>query len=383
MKSLKVPSAVTRPAIIGPAVIGLIAAASLVPVGPANSSTLLPAAKRPAKLAGADLVAYSNCSQLLRQVKAEALKEVGPYGVTGLSGGPYGFGVVGPVVRGSTAPAVPVPTATGAPAASSGTSGSSTPGYSTTNDQEAGVDEPDIVKTDGQVMVVLRQDPLGVQVVDVTGSAPKLDGFLALPQLASSDGLFLVGQDVYVIGSGTPSPLPVRYVGGTKPPVVGPRPVRAPLPVARPTAVPAIARPVLPWGATALSTEVVVVSLANPESPSVARTFLFQGADQGARLINGQVVLALADGPRLPWAYPASSTPAAQKAATAANKALVESSTASDWLPSESVRSRRGGIFFDRDEERLVRPGIPHRHRFGARDGLGRHAGPVVQRAGQ
>ena len=121
-----------------------------------------------AKLSGADLVPYPNCAQLLSRVKAEAMKEVGPYGLSGSSGPYLGY----PVVRG----VVPVPTALGAnPAASSPASTAATSsadgsgqGYSTTNDQEAGVDEPDTVKTDGQVMVVLRQQPLGVEVVDVS-----------------------------------------------------------------------------------------------------------------------------------------------------------------------------------------------------------------------
>ncbi len=173
-----------------------------------------------AKLSGADLVPYSNCAQLLSRVKAEAMKEVGPYGLSGSSGPYLGYPALG-VVRGM----VPVPTAFGAnPAATSppstaatSSAGGSGQGYSTTNDQEAGVDEPDMVKTDGQVMVVLRQQPLGVEVVDVSGGAPKLQGFLPLPQLDQASGLFLVGQDVYVIGSETGTPLPVRYVGGPHP----------------------------------------------------------------------------------------------------------------------------------------------------------------------
>ena len=55
-----------------------------------------------------------------------------------------------------------------------------------------------------------------------------------------------------------------------------------------------VARPiVLPVGGGASSTDVVVVSLANPQAPSVVNTFSFQGQEQAARLINGQVVLTL------------------------------------------------------------------------------------------
>ncbi len=213
---------------VQPAAAGLVAALCVVGLGlsaagPAHASSptaTLRSKARP-KPSGADLVAYTSCAQLLDQVKAEAMKEVGPYGLPGTSGGYFGL-APGGVVRG----AVPVPTALGAAptaatppstaAASGGANGSTgQPGYSTTNDQEAGVDEPDTVKTDGQVMVILRQQPLGVQVVDVSGSAPKLEGFLALPQLEQASGLFLAGQDVYVIGGQTGAPVPVNYVGGT------------------------------------------------------------------------------------------------------------------------------------------------------------------------
>ena len=52
--------------------------------------------------------------------------------------------------------------------------------FSLTNNQEAGVFEPDIVKTDGKVVYAVT--PAGVlNVVDVSG-APKLIGSLPLPQ---------------------------------------------------------------------------------------------------------------------------------------------------------------------------------------------------------
>ena len=206
---------------------------------------------------------------------------------------------LGGVVRG----AVPVPSELGSNAPRlrphrprrplpPGPMGRPASGYSTTNDQEAGVDEPDMVKTNGQVMVVLRQDPLGVQVVDVSGSAPKLDGFLPLSQLEQASGLFLAGQDVYVIGGGTSGPLPVRYVGGPDygqshagQSGVGPSTVFHSAPI--------ISLPVQPWGGNNVLRQRMSLSLAwlTRSNLGVARTFTFQGEEQGARLINGQVVL--------------------------------------------------------------------------------------------
>ena len=265
-----------------------------------------------------------------------------------------------------------------------------TPDYSTTNDQEAGVDEPDMVKTDGQLMVILRQQPLGLQVVDVSAHPPVLDGFLPLAQLGQADGLFLVGQDAVVIGGQTSWPSPAATGGGgvphaarasqpgplaNEPPGAQPRAavgappvtrvnpggpmVPAPastavapvnpggpmVPAPKPTSVPTPAissAMILPFRGAESSTDAVVVSLADPAAPSVVRTFSFQGSLQGARLINGEVVLALTSQPGFSWVYPAAGTPAAVKAATAANKAIIESSAASDWLPAASVKTGQG-----------------------------------------
>jgi len=344
------------------AVIGLLAALCLVGIGVEASGAGKPpatAAKSAVKLTGAALVSYTSCSQMLEQVKTQALKEVGPYGLAATTDGvPYGriwngvdFGV-GPVVARQDVPlaagalatgaAVPAAAVAGTAGAPSGTSGQGQ-GYSTTNDQEVGVDEPDMVKTNGQLMVILRQQPQGLQVVDVSGSTPVLDGFLALPQLADLDGMFLVGQDAVVIGGVVSPSQPVNYTytGG---PVPLPSPPAGLVNPGGPMiAAPTIARPiVLPFGGGASSTDVVVVSLADPQAPSIVSTFSFHGQEQAARLINGQVVLALTNQPRLPWVYAGGATPAAQRAATVANRAVIESSKASDWLPSATVTTGRG-----------------------------------------
>ena len=333
------------------------------PVGPGRVSR--------AQLTGADLVAYASCAQLLDQVKAEAVKEVGPYGLAGTVT-PYYWGGVqhawaasGPAVR-IAAPEPMAPLSAASPAANQANQAKQanqpadqaggTPGYSTTNDQEVGVDEPDMVKTNGQLMVVLRQQPLGVQLLDVSGPTPKLEGFLALPQLAATDGLFLSGQYAVVIasqGQAGPVPLPVDPLPGDvnpggpmipaplqrQSPAQGQSPVQAqatprqfPAQAAQATPRQALYTPV-PVESTA-TTEVVVVSLTNPESPTIARTFTLQGYEQGARLINGQVVLVTESQPLIPWVQPTGPGPRAQQAALQANRRAIQASTASDWLPS-------------------------------------------------
>jgi hypothetical protein len=349
------------------AVAGLLTAVCLVGVsfeasgqlGGATASELRPEAK----LAGAELISYTDCAQMLRQVRAEALKEVGPYGLAGPAGGLPTFlgmgNVVGPRMLALPTAAAPAgalavqgPASSVAPSTGS-VSPSAPPDYSTTNDQETGVDEPDMVKSDGRVMVVLRRQPIGIEVIDVSGAAPQLDAFLPLPQLAGADGLFLVGPDVVILGDEFAGPQAYGSTGGgagTGPvPSPGPVPSTGPVPVAvgRPSSggpVGAMASPPVYFAfeGAPTSTDVVVVSVADPAKPTVERTFSFQGEEQGARLINGQVVLVLTNQPRLRWVYPLSATAAAEKAATAANRAVIESSDASDWLPSVAVRPSPG-----------------------------------------
>jgi hypothetical protein len=240
-----------------------------------------------------------------------------------------------------------VPAAAAAGTASSANTPSDASGqaqdYSTTNDQEAGVDEPDMVKTNGQLMVILRQQPQGLQVIDVGGTAPVLDGFLAFPQFAELDGMFLVGQDAVVIGSLASPSHPVNYTSTGGPVSLPYSPVGEVNPGGPMIPASGVARSiVLPVGSGASSTDVVVVSLANPQAPSVESTFSFQGREQAARLINGQVVLTLTNQPRLPWVYASGAALGAQKAATATNRAVIESSKASDWLPSTTVTTGRG-----------------------------------------
>ena len=108
----------------------------------------------------------------------------------------------------------------------------------------------------------------------------------------------------------------------------------------------------------------------------MARTFSFQGQDQGARLINGQVVLALTNEPGLVWTYPATGTAAAKRAATAANKAEIKSSKAAAWLPSETVKTGDGRLARDDDQASGVRPDLPHGHRLRSRHRLARFPRP-------
>lgn len=90
-----------------------------------------------------------------------------------------------------------------------GPSPSSGAPYSTTNVQEPGVDEPDIVKTNGATIFSVSQGKL--YAVAVAGGSPRLVGSLDLGSFGYGSQLLLSGSKVIVISGQSPTgPLPAR-----------------------------------------------------------------------------------------------------------------------------------------------------------------------------
>ena len=65
--------------------------------------------------------------------------------------------------------------------------------------QEEGVDEPDLVKSNGSTLFVVRSDRLFA--VDVRGRKPRVAGSLQLPQIGSYE-LLLHGDRLLVLSHG-------------------------------------------------------------------------------------------------------------------------------------------------------------------------------------
>ncbi len=258
---------------------------------------------------------------MIDQLQDEALSQVGPDGFTSSSSvtptGTRAVSMGGMASSGSIAsngPATGVGAATSsvaAPGAMSGTTGTSTgastdgdgtapPDFSTTNDQEQGVDEPDLAKTDGSILVALRQSTDTLEVASVSGT-PALVGSLDLSSSVQATGLFLTGGDAVVLGS---SPLSSTQA--------------------------------------APGTEVVVVDLTNPAQPTVARSFAIQGTYVDSRLVDGTVEVVVTSAPTFAFVSPPAGSTAAIAAATATNQAMVRSSTPANWLPS--VTSEPSGV---------------------------------------
>ena len=128
---------------------------------------------------GARLQAFGSCAGLLAYTKQHALPLVGPCGFGGVAGGREDSVIAAPQAgRAAGTPGVD---------------------YSTTNVQEEGVDEPDLVKSNGSTLFVVRSDRLFA--VDVRARKPRLAGSLQLPQTGSYE-LLLHGARLLVLSHG-------------------------------------------------------------------------------------------------------------------------------------------------------------------------------------
>jgi hypothetical protein len=192
------------------------------------------------------LVSFSSCDEFLSYVQEHGVEQVTAWGLPGQS---WWWG---PMLRAGSTGAVAEDAAVGSgeavPAPTAGVD------YSTTNLQTVGVDEPDIVKTDGELMVALAQGKLFV--LDVTGSTPVLLGSLALDDVWVRD-LVLVGDRALLLGESGGGVMPissdVRTVPGSSGPI----------------------------------SALVEVDLSDPAAPRVERKLLVDGSYLSARMIDG------------------------------------------------------------------------------------------------
>lgn len=237
----------------------------------------------------ARLAAFRSCQDLLGYVRAQADRFISPYGL----GGRVGVGVA---PGASTAPAA-------GPTPRQGVD------YSGTNVQEAGVDEPDMVKTDGVTLFAVENGRL--EAVAVGGKQPRLLDTLRLDDGWSHE-LLLAGTHLLVLSRGGywAEPLP---------------------------AMPSIM--FVPQPSTSTLTE---IDVSHPAALKVVQTLTLSGAYVDARMVGSSVRVVSSSplpGP-LPYATPADSSAAALADAQARNRAVVASSPLSAWLPTYRLGTR-------------------------------------------
>ena len=234
------------------------------------------------------LVRAGGCERFAEAVRAVAVEAVGPYGFAGSPS--YAAGD-------ALAPTTTM-LASGAAAAGGAERAAAAPragvDFSGTNVQEAGVDEPDTVKTDGRMLVSVVDGRL--RVVDVT-SEPRLVGTLDLAHVAGR--LLLVGDRALVLSTGS-GPIPELIPGAPAP---------------RPTTI------------------VTVVDLKDPARPSVARTHTIDGSYVDARLVGGVARIVTRSSPDISFPRPSSGRVAPDDQATAANAEVVRKAAPAAFLP--------------------------------------------------
>jgi hypothetical protein len=278
------------------------------------------------------LTPFADCNAFLDHVKSVARDRVGPYG---LDGGPRYF-MEDDVMIADMANEGGRPDATSAPAESpvsagdqdsSGASGSDG-SFTGTNVQELGIDEPDIIKTDGDRILVVSENQLSY--IDISGPEPVLTDQITLDEGWGHE-LFFLGDRALLFtnggswGWGGPIPIepmldmPTLDESGDADAQFAEEPigdaVYPPEPYHGPAAV------------------VYEIDLSDPNNLSVSGSMRIEGQYLSARAIDNHVRLAVSSGPnQLPWVYPQSQN--GEQRATETNRAIIDESTLDDWIPS-------------------------------------------------
>ncbi|MCY3560484.1 MAG: beta-propeller domain-containing protein [bacterium] len=271
------------------------------------------------------LQSFEDCDALLARIRAEAVSRVGPYGleddaiepffgasfddmdegvaVTEFDDGGVADADFAAAESAAAADAASTPTATPAREGADGD-------FSGTNVQVGGVDEPDIVKTDGRRIITVRDGTLTV--IDVTGDEPAITGRVLLGDRWGGE-LLLHGDRVLMLHNhyGTIEPL----------------------------AADAAAR--------RYDRDIVIIDeVLLDGTPRRGRSLHVEGRYVSSRSIDGTARVVIVSFPsELGFVYPRSR--AGEAVATAANRLVVAQSTLEDWLPDYRVVSSEGTVAAD------------------------------------
>ena len=160
--------------------------------------------------------------------------------------------------------------------------------FSATNIQEAGVDEPDIVKTDGRRILAVGDGRLWY--VDIAGEKPELLSSLALPNGRARE-MFISGDRALLLISRRSN----HYRGMA-----------------------------------------VLIDISDPERMDISETLRVSGEYVSARLVGERATAVFTyHSPPLPeFVFPASDSTKSLSRAEEFNRQVVRESTLADWVPS-------------------------------------------------
>ena len=244
-----------------------------------TTTTAPPAEGLVGALAGSEPVVIKldfkqSCDELLDYLRTNGAERVTAYGLGGNRGVPVDTVVTTTVPTTGGNAGTPTAMASAAPA-------------STTNNQEKGVDEPDIVQNDGRYIYVLSYGTL--KIVDAGSSPPQAVASIDVPP--PSRNMFLAGDRLVLLGS-------------------------------------------------SITTTVTTVDVSDPAAPVIADAVELAGYFVSGRLVDGLARVVTSSAPTVPMVYPADESPEAADAALEANRAAVANSTIDQWIgdrPCDSV----------------------------------------------
>src|SRR3954447_3877430 len=185
--------------------------------------------------------------------------------------------------------------------------------FSTTNVQEAGVDEPDEVKTDGKTVFAAENGRL--YALDARSSPPKLVG--SIPLDGYGQQLLLSGDRLLVMAG---SPI---YYGVVSPPVINAVP---------PTTQAAQAAPIR--GGTQSST-LTLIDVSKPDAMKVMKTMTVNGGYLSARMTGHTARVIFSATPQV--------LPVLQSTVVDAQAPKIARTTTPDWRPTYKLRRGRSG----------------------------------------
>ena len=233
------------------------------------------------------LVAYDSCDQLTDDLRAAAKEAVGPWG--------FGGGVERALAAGGAADMSGARNAAPMAAAEK-----AAPAYSGTNVHEQGVDEPDLVKTDGRRIVTVQGGTLRV----VDAATRTQTGKLSLDVHGAQTDLVLAGDRALVLAD-------PGY--GWYPAIREDTDIKRPPIMQRPT--------------------VFLIDLSGP--PRVVSRFEGDGSLVDARLTGTTARVVLRSTPRI--TFPELPGVGDEKKRVQANRTAIDKAASDAWLPSFSV----------------------------------------------
>jgi uncharacterized secreted protein with C-terminal beta-propeller domain len=256
----------------------------------------------------------SSCDSLLGHLRDEAAARVGPYGLNG--GGVYAVDQMAAGADGRGNVATAAPSSAAESKQTDGAAGSGGASHSSTNVQEVGIDEPDLVKTDGSRILVVANGAF--HVVDLKGAEPALAGSI---DLAGDDfqpsEILVSGNRVLVFGT----------AGGFRKDAT------------RPAGRPGLVAPDI--APSVLNATITELDLANQAAPRVVKRLEVEGDYVTARQAGDVARVVVRSYPQqLAFVYPQNHSGEAR--AKQLNEQTVRESTLDDWLPQYRIESASG-----------------------------------------